>query len=205
MKETRMLLRGNLWVNANLPEEFLGRTVKFTDSPRGFLAAERSETPIAKIRQNPDVSLLRYLPGISRESGLVYFDSTWYLIRGESTEIDLQIVYDLKRINILLHSHSSTDPFPLPSFEDFASCPSSKTKNFLATSQGLIQYWAIRSKSGKKTYASELHLKFGEHDRDSSYLARYKLFLETIQAPFKLSRWQDLDSSRLNELFYDDN
>lgn len=184
--------------------------------PREFLSRPFKRLEVGELAQPPDVELLKWFPTLPDESGLVYQEPRWFVIKASYFGVPSWIMP--QNSDILLHSHPSYEimcderggPFErfhkyfgehdesLPSTRDFGNC-SAKAKNFIVSPKGITQYWPVFSEGGN------CHLDVRELERrlrESQGLEEYLRSLKEICARFQVYPWEELDDEKLAILFY---
>jgi len=167
--------------------------VQFLDRP-----FERLET--GRLSSAPTKTLLRYLPTLPNETGLVLQGNVWYVIKASNIGIPRWLMPSTS--DVLLHSHpvdenEEENPGSIPSMGDYINS-STTAGNFISSHQGLTQYWAVTGEEAKKALYREM-FRQGERFGKGKKL-EYLKFLKEMGARFMVFNWDEIDSQRLSQL-----
>jgi len=201
-----------------MPEQKREATDPLIVEPQEFLSRPFEKLEVGELAQPPDVELLKYLPTLPDETGLVYQKPRWFVIKASSLGVPSWIMPG--KSDILLHSHPMSEPQwakdktiefldrlaikdfgewdnSLPSEFDFGNC-SETAKNFLVSIKGITQYWPIFS-DNQRLDVGNIQRRFGGKIlRVKEYLS----FLTEIGARYVVYPWKELDDKKLETLFY---
>ncbi len=113
--------------------------------PKEFLAKPFTGLQVSELENPPGINLLRWLPTLKEETGLVYRMSRWFVIKASSEGVPIWLMPSDS--NILLHSHpilenEEENDGSIPSLGDYLNC-SPSAKNFIVSLKGLTQYWPV--------------------------------------------------------------
>src|SRR3989338_4294809 len=130
--------------------------------PREFLVRPRG-VEIGRLPAAPDIELLRWLPTLDNEVGLVFQDSNWYIIKSIGLAVPTWSMSEESGIRI--HSHPAQfSPGQdnkhnfIPSHPDLLHC-SVLGKEFIVSGQGITQYVPVQDLEGRH----ELEQGFERH------------------------------------------
>lgn len=165
--------------------------------PKEFLLKPFERLEVGEIKP-PNINFLKWLPKISNETGLVYQEPRWFVIKA-SDRIPGWMMPE--NSDILLHSHPHEKngiqtAEAIPSIGDFLNC-SSIAKNFIVSQKGITEYWGVNPKA-KQSLEIEIarNKLFNKHK-----IREYLRFLGEIGARFKVYPWEKLDDEKLTTLF----
>ncbi|MBI4100274.1 hypothetical protein HY439_00845 [Candidatus Microgenomates bacterium] len=166
----------------------------FLSKPPGQLAE------VGQLPRMPDIDLIRWLPTLNYDAGLVLQDSTWYVIRASTMGLPRwQMPHNSE---ILLHSHpydgedEQNDGGSIPSISDYLNC-SPTAKNLIVSHRGVTQYWRVIP---EKHHLLEIEIhrtnfRFGKGSK-----TEYLKFLDEIGAKFTVYPWEEIDEEKLSRL-----
>lgn len=190
--------------------------------PREFLSRPFERLEIGELVQPPDIALLKWLTTLPDETGLVYQEPRWFIIKANSIGVPAWIVPE--KSDILIHSHPMLEAqwvqdrrseyldrlvieclgefdSSLPSRWDFGNC-SPVGKNFIVSQKGLTQYWPILARDESHFLSIDEIEVMGKRFGNILELKVYLQFLKEVGARFNLYPWEQLDQEKLNSLFY---
>ncbi|MDO8658627.1 MAG: hypothetical protein Q7K55_07825 [Candidatus Levybacteria bacterium] len=101
--------------------------------PRQFLDRPFERLEVGRLVSMPDIALLRWLPTLTDDAGLVFQRPTWYVIKASEMGIPTWLMPP--NSDTLLHSHSidedeQENDGSIPSVRDFLNC-SPTARNFI--------------------------------------------------------------------------
>jgi hypothetical protein len=163
--------------------------------PKEFLSKPFERLNVGELRKAPNINFLKWLPKIPNETGLVYQDPRWFVIKASELGVPKWIMPE--NSDILLHSHPhDKNAEAIPSMRDFLnSSPYAKT--FSVSKKGITEYKAINHSAKEYLQRQIVRGKtFSEHK-----IQDYLDFLGEILARFKVYPWKELDNKRLAILF----
>lgn len=181
-------------VNGSIDQPLIVDPIQFLDRP-----FERLE--VGRLPSAPTITLLRYLPTLPNETGLVLQGGTWYVIKASDIGIPSWLMPSAS--DVLLHSHPADEneeenPGSIPSIRDYLNC-SATAGNFISSHQGLTQYWAIVDEEARRALQEEVLRPWTERFEEGTKL-EYLKFLEEIGARFMVYTWDEIDDQRLSQL-----
>ena len=169
--------------------------------PREFLIDLSRTAEAGRLATAPDIGLLRWLPTLECEAGLVLLKSTWYVVKGNNDSISIRFMPSYA--DVLLHSHPSNandneieESYPSPG--DFLN-GSSTAKNLMVSFFGIAQYWRVKDREGRWTLDAELYA-FHPRSETAEGMAGYPKVLAAIGARYKIHKWAELDEQELRDL-----
>ena len=168
--------------------------------PKEFLLKPFERLNVGELKKPPNINFLKWLPKIPDETGLVYQEPRWFVIKASDFGVPKWMMPE--NSDILLHSHPHEkggikNAEAIPGMEDFYNC-FSFTKNFIVSKKGITKYRAVNS-SAREYLKREIDRgrTFNEHK-----IQDYLSFLDDIFARFKVYPWAELDNKKLGALFY---
>lgn len=178
--------------NSSVDQPLIVDPVQFLDRP-----FERLE--VGRLSSAPTKTLLRYLPTLPNETGLVLQDNTWYVIKASNIGVPSWLMPSAS--DVLLHSHpvdenEEENPGSIPSIGDYLNC-SATARSFISSHQGLTQYWAV-AKEAKRVLQTEMFRRTERFGRGTKL--EYLKFLEEIGVRFTVYHWNVIDDQRLLQL-----
>ena len=166
--------------------------------PREFLARPFQNIQLGDIVVPPDRELLQYLPNLRDESGVVYINGRWYVIK--ASEIGIPAWAMPQGADILMHSHTALPDDPdgtLPSPQDFWNC-SPTARNFVIGQGGLTRYY--RPEDGGVRRRLEIAGMYGWFR--PGMIGEYMQFLQQLNLKYVTYSWKSLTERGLQDLFY---
>ncbi len=90
--------------------------------PKEFLLKPFERINVGELKKSPDINLLKWLPKIPNETGLVYQEPRWFVIKASELGVPKWMMPE--NSDILLHSHPHKEggiknAEAIPSMEDF--------------------------------------------------------------------------------------
>lgn len=163
-------------------------------NPREFLEKPFERLRVGRLETPPDLELLRWLPSLKDETGLVLQEPTWYIIKASRIGVPSWIMP--KDSDVLMHSHPIVEveelSGPIPSTGDFLNC-SPIARQLIVSSKGITQYWPVEEEYKRILEAN--FFSFGPGTLD-----KYLMFLESINARFEVFPWEEIKENKLTEL-----
>jgi hypothetical protein len=147
----------------------------------------------------PNLMFLKWLPSLDTETGLVFQDPNWYVIKGSKRGIPSHMMPEGSDALVHVHVVDKSDrekDVHFPSLRDFRNC-SATARNFIVSPQGITQYWPIDDPYDKETVEIAI-----EKNKDGDMSGEeYADFLQSVHAKYKLYKWENLTGSRIKALF----
>lgn len=182
--------------------------------PLEFLSDPDNPLHIGVLAQPPTLELLKYLPTLSDETGLVYKDQQWRIVKG-FMGIGVLVRFMPKDADVLMHSHyRSTRTTPskgigleIPSTGDFYNCTPTG-KNFVISPDGITEYSLSLPQDQldqifiDPVESAVLGVKMKRKSIDvlQSNPAVYRGFLRSIEAEYKFLGWEEITDEKLANL-----
>jgi hypothetical protein len=168
--------------------------------PKEFLLKPFEKLEVGELIKPPDINFLKWLPKVSDETGLVYQEPRWFVIKAFD---DVPNWLMPQNSDILLHSHPHQkgriqDTEAIPSMLDFFHC-SPLAKEFIVSKKGITEYWAVNLEAKQHL---EMKIVRGRWSPLQYKTQEYLDFLKRIGAKFKVYSWEELDDEKLAKLFY---
>lgn len=169
--------------------------------PKEFLIMPFQRLEVGRLAAMPDIELLRWLPTIENETGLVLQEPNWYIIKGSAMGIPSWIMPS--NSDVLLHSHpfdegDKKNEGSIPSLGDFFHS-SQTAKNLIVSFLGITQYWSVKDYAGKRALEAEISA-FSPRFLKRESMARYLRFLDDIGARYEIYPWDQVDEQELRKL-----
>jgi hypothetical protein len=169
--------------------------------PKKFLIGPFQSLEVGRLATTPDIGLLRWLPTLENETGLVLRKPDWYIIKGSSIGIPSWIMPPDS--DVLLHSHPSdvgdkNGARSIPSDGDFLNS-SPTAKNLIVSSFGITQYWHIGDHDGRRALEAEMSA-FSPRFLEGDSLPEYLQFLKDIGARYEFHPWYLVDGQKLSDM-----
>ena len=166
--------------------------------PREFLARPFQMLEVRGLATAPDMGLLRWLPTLKDEIGMVLQEPNWYVIKGSRVGIPSWIMPS--NSDVLLHSHPSDKrdkegEGSIPSLGDILNGSPAST-NLIVSSFGITQYWPVEDRAGRRAIEAEM---FAFHQRflRRGSMTRYLQFLRDVGARHEFHPWEQVDEPGL--------
>ena len=169
--------------------------------PKEFLARPFQRLEVGKLATGPDIELLRWLPTLKDETGLVLQEPNWYVIKASPVGIPRWIMP--WNSDVLLHSH----PFDakdkkseglIPSLGDFLNSWS-VAKNLIISSFGITQYWSVEDRANRRALEAEVSAYHPRFLKRGS-MPKYLRFLEDIGAKHEFHPWVSVNEQGLRDM-----
>lgn len=171
-------------------------------NPQDFLIRPRG-VEVGRLASWPDLKLLRWLPTLDDETGLVFQRSIWYIIKSVGSKVPLSPSSEESDICIHSHQNDKLDNFMnegnfLPSYPDFLTC-SNIGRAFIISNRGITRYFPVQDLEAR----GELE-KAVEQIKPGSLLPTlgdYQRLIRRINAKYTLYPWENLSDKTLQELY----
>ncbi len=164
--------------------------------PREFLSLAGGKLESASLAKEPTVDLIRWATTLKFETGFVYRDPYFFVVRGYEGGVSGSLMPHLA--DILLHTHPNEDvtqPDFYPSLLDFLNS-STTAVNLVASKEGVTQHWAPNDEElvelKKYWYSNEY-----KNRTDSSY----HQMLKSLKVKFQLHPWEEIADRYLSTIF----
>lgn len=169
--------------------------------PKEFLPKPFQKLEVGRLATMPDIELLRWLPTLGDETGLVLQEPIWYVIKASHIGVPSWIMPS--NSDVLLHSHPSDakdkkGERSIPSLGDFLNA-SPTAKNLIVSSFGITQHWYVEYYAGRRAIEAEMSAFFPRFlKRDS--MPEYIRFLKDIGARYEIHPWNRVDAQKLRDM-----
>lgn len=170
--------------------------------PQEFLARPKG-VEIGRLPFTPDIKLLRWLPTLDNEVGLVFQKSNWYIIKSIGLTVPTWPLSEESDIRI--HSHPAPQSGGgqddehdfVPSHPDLLNC-SALGKEFIVSREGITQYWPIQDAEGRQALKQglERHKPGNLQPTAEEHLD----LLKRVNARYNLNSWEDLSEEKLRDI-----
>lgn len=171
-------------------------------NPKEFLTKPFVGLEVGKLIAPPSLELLKWLPSLKEEAGLVLVEPDWFVIKASDRGVPSFLMPATS--DVLLHSHPSgetteeNDGRSIPSLGDFFNC-SPTAQNLISTPVGITQYWYVNDFHKRKIFEAEL-LSMKPRFTDIKSSSEYLDFLKENDAKFEVYPWDKITEQKLNEL-----